>query len=798
MAAMLVIGCGSAWADDLTTMVGQVGPANNSGGAFVNHSKNVVIKDGEKYVYYLTNYNDGGNFYNNWIFEAYDASNKWIDFRADGGYWGEAGASKTFAGTDYNGVSNWMTEYNGAKVTLTVTYSEGTMVMTNKSVLSGGAEYTNSLTTTGLSGDLTMRFTNELSHQFIEKVVYTDAAGTNTTYTAGTLVHTAAVQGGSNASGTTIDAESHYYNNFGTSGWAAQAYIGFSVTIPSDETLTGATLQFYSNCGGSKDGRTVEVWSLSDVSNFDWENLSLSAGKGIKIGNATDNRSVQRKSFDVLADINKHKDGNVIYQLGGAAAGATLQGKASTTYVPMLEIVSVQAATYSAKFTELNSLVPTVTIYSDIDRKTEVTNGALLDGATYYYRATLDGYKDFNGEFSVNKSNPSVEFTMVEKQVCNYTVKISTGVTLYDIQIASGSVLEGESVTVSVPRYINVDGTLYETAKNGTDWYHHTYTITSDNQVETVNYTATSIKNIECYVEAEDLVGAITGNGNSTRTSKGLTAYGTNLSVCNLKAGIYKIYVHAANGNSSDRNASFKAGESSLYDFVIANKNNNQDIVSGEIVVAEDADITLTSEGSSASGVDFFYIQKLAPAAISRTTATDKYGTICAPFAAKVEGANVYSASINDDKTAVVLTEETEMVAGKPYIYQATADAQTFSYVSGDIVSEPDANGPLTGALVPTQVPVGSYVMQTQNGVQAFYVVVEGKQPTISPYKAYLTVPATEAKMISFGEDSDATAIKALDAITSGNAKIYDLNGRELKSLQKGVNIVNGVKVLVK
>lgn len=182
-------------------------------------------------------------------------------------------------------------------------------------------------------------------------------------------------------------------------------------------------------------------------------------------------------------------------------------------------------------------------------------------------------------------------------------------------------------------------------------------------------------------------------------------------------------------------------------------------------------------------------------AAIERTTATEKYGTICAPFAAKAEGAKVYSAAVNG--TEVELTEVTEMEAGVPYIYQATADAQTFSYAKGAIVAAPVEALPLVGVFAETSVPVGSYVMQTQNGAQKFYIVAEGKQPTLSANKAYLTVPASEAKTLSIGF-AEETAIKAIDALMSGDAKIYDLNGREQKSLQKGVNIVNGVKVLVK
>ena len=194
-----------------------------------------------------------------------------------------------------------------------------------------------------------------------------------------------------------------------------------------------------------------------------------------------------------------------------------------------------------------------------------------------------------------------------------------------------------------------------------------------------------------------------------------------------------------------------------------------------------------------------------------RATEEGKYGTICLPYAPEVNNATLYSASVNADKTAVVLTEVTEPVAGVPYIYQATSeDTQTFSYVGGSIVAAPVDAAPLTGVFEATEVPVGSYVLQTKDDAQKFYVVADGKQPTLSAYKAYLTAPeAAGAKVLGFDdpyvapeqkvdENGVPLAISAIESLTSGDAKIYDVNGRQLKQLQKGINIVNGVKVLVK
>lgn len=183
----------------------------------------------------------------------------------------------------------------------------------------------------------------------------------------------------------------------------------------------------------------------------------------------------------------------------------------------------------------------------------------------------------------------------------------------------------------------------------------------------------------------------------------------------------------------------------------------------------------------------------------TRSTSTGKYGTVSLPYNATVEGAKLYEAAVNDAKNEVVLTEVNGNVeAGKAYIYQATADAQTFSYaVDANMVKDPAA-GALTGVFAQQTAPAGTYVMQTKDGEQKFFKVAEGQEPTLKAYRAYLNVETTSAAKaltISFG---NPTAVDAVKALTEDNAVIYDLTGKRLAKLQRGVNIVNGVKVVVK
>ena len=87
----------------------------------------------------------------------------------------------------------------------------------------------------------------------------------------------------------------------------------------------------------------------------------------------------------------------------------------------------------------------------------------------------------------------------------------------------------------------------------------------------------------------------------------------------------------------------------------------------------------------------------------------------------------------------------------------------------------------------------GKYILAQPEGEPVgFYLANGGK---IAAGKAYLEVPAgTEVKAFLFSED-DATGIANVEK-TIENGAIYNLAGQRISKMQKGVNIINGKKVL--
>ncbi len=188
-------------------------------------------------------------------------------------------------------------------------------------------------------------------------------------------------------------------------------------------------------------------------------------------------------------------------------------------------------------------------------------------------------------------------------------------------------------------------------------------------------------------------------------------------------------------------------------------------------------------------------------ASVERTTAKGKFGTVCLPYAAEADGADLYTATVQADKVVLTSVSGNEMQAGKPYIYYSTADggSQTFSKKSGGATVASPANGTdgLMGTFTPMTAQAGTYVLQTIEGVQKFRQVESGKEPTVGAYRCYVVTPTNSAREMNI-EFGDATGIDALNAIMSDKAEIYDIAGRKQDGLRKGLQIVNGVKVLVK
>ncbi len=188
-----------------------------------------------------------------------------------------------------------------------------------------------------------------------------------------------------------------------------------------------------------------------------------------------------------------------------------------------------------------------------------------------------------------------------------------------------------------------------------------------------------------------------------------------------------------------------------------------------------------------------------------------QYGTIILPVNYKIpQNVKFYTCSTADTNGVLTLDGVNSGSKNQPYIVEYTGEDvptpqtpkkyQIIGYKNGAATTNQKV-GLLTGVLVEgtVYVPSGSYILSKYNGRFAFYKVDGDNVKVAQRYRCYLTNPApTAVSAFYLNGEGETTGINALLNGNNGETEIYDLSGKRLNHLQKGINIVNGQKVLVK
>lgn len=188
-----------------------------------------------------------------------------------------------------------------------------------------------------------------------------------------------------------------------------------------------------------------------------------------------------------------------------------------------------------------------------------------------------------------------------------------------------------------------------------------------------------------------------------------------------------------------------------------------------------------------------------------------QYGTIILPVNyASPQNVKFYTCEAADANGVLTLVEtNTGSKKNQPYIVEYTGEDvptpqtpkryQIIGYKKGAETTNQKV-GLLTGVLVEDgHVPSGSYILSKYNGRFAFYKVDGENVKQAQKYRCYLTYSGpTAVSAFYLNGEGETTGINALLNGNNGETEIYDLSGKRLNHLQKGINIVNGQKVLVK
>ena len=185
----------------------------------------------------------------------------------------------------------------------------------------------------------------------------------------------------------------------------------------------------------------------------------------------------------------------------------------------------------------------------------------------------------------------------------------------------------------------------------------------------------------------------------------------------------------------------------------------------------------------------------------TRSTTEGKFGTICLPFDATVDGATVYSldSKVMDGSNlkGVNLSVVENLEAGKSYIFKATGTTLTATY--SDSYSDAIA-GAMVGNLSSTakSVPEGDYIIYNNSITKA------GTGVTIGQYRGYIdisVVPEASAlskDFIAVDGEEETDGINSVHGVELNSSEMYNLSGQKVSSNYKGIVIQNGKKLINK
>ena len=211
-------------------------------------------------------------------------------------------------------------------------------------------------------------------------------------------------------------------------------------------------------------------------------------------------------------------------------------------------------------------------------------------------------------------------------------------------------------------------------------------------------------------------------------------------------------------------------------------------------------------------------------ASYSRTVEGTTWATLCLPFDVSLANQNFRAFKLlsADEGTETVELEEIEgsIEAGTPVIIKMKDGATELNFtvanktIAKDVqtAETADANYKLQGIYTKKEFSKDTdnncYIVKGSKLMNPAKLLGETATKSVGskPFRAYMadnsSAPAAGARMFSISVGGSTTAIEQLESTADSKAEYYDLQGRRLQDLQKGINIVKRggktMKVIIK
>ena len=268
-------------------------------------------------------------------------------------------------------------------------------------------------------------------------------------------------------------------------------------------------------------------------------------------------------------------------------------------------------------------------------------------------------------------------------------------------------------------------------------------------------------------------------------------------------------------GKTNYKFANYKTG----YFTKLVGKNGDEKIGAAGETLATD-NLTLADDK------DFVAYEPFAAkaASYSRTVEGTTWATLCLPFEVSLANQNFRAFKLlsADNVTETVELEEIEgsIAAGTPVIIKMKDGATQLDFtvankeIAKDVQTAETANGNYqlqglyTQKMFSKDTDNNCYIVKGSKLMNPAKLLDKTATESVGskPFRAYMvdnsSAPAAGARMFSISVGGSTTAIEQLESTADSKAEYYDLQGRRLQNLQKGVNIVKRggktMKVIIK
>lgn len=182
------------------------------------------------------------------------------------------------------------------------------------------------------------------------------------------------------------------------------------------------------------------------------------------------------------------------------------------------------------------------------------------------------------------------------------------------------------------------------------------------------------------------------------------------------------------------------------------------------------------------------------------------WGTLCLPYVIKPSDRNTclfYKIeTMEDDKVLLTEIPHGHILAGTPLVVRKKDDSQKdisiySEYAMMSTAPSNDNVNPLKGTFSTTELTDDCYFIAKNQFRLVEYYKGAASGVKVAGFRAYLqpetTAGSKRADVLSIGIDDEATGIESaevIDWLNNPSAEYYDLKGRRVEGLQKGINIV--------